>query len=64
MIDADRVYQELFVASISIDAATRDALDRVRARVPVGLVSNYPCGASLRRLLSALGIAEQPRTRS
>ncbi len=54
--DADRVYQEAFVASLSIDAATLGALARIRARVPVGLVSNYPCGASLRRSLSALGV--------
>lgn len=54
--DADRVYQEAFMASLSIDAATLAALARVRARVPVGLVSNYPCGASLRRSLSALGV--------
>jgi len=57
VVDANREYQELFVASIEIDDATRRALVRVRERVPVGLVSNYPCGDSLRRLLSALGIA-------
>lgn len=57
VVDADRVYQEGFLASLSIDAATLEALARVGARVPVGLVSNYPCGTSLRRSLSSLGIA-------
>lgn len=56
VIDADRVYQAAFQASLSTDAATLDALARLRARVPVGLVSNYPCGASLRRSLVALGV--------
>jgi HAD superfamily hydrolase (TIGR01509 family) len=59
VVDADRVYQEEFVASLSIDAATLEALARVSTRVPVGLVSNYPCGTSLRRSLSSLGIADR-----
>jgi putative hydrolase of the HAD superfamily len=57
--EADRVYQQEFLASLRIDEATLDALARVGRRVPVGLVSNYPCGASLRRSLSALGIADR-----
>jgi HAD superfamily hydrolase (TIGR01549 family) len=56
VIAADREYQELFIRSIEIDDLTLKALERVRKQVPVGLVSNYPCGVSLRRLLSALGI--------
>jgi HAD superfamily hydrolase (TIGR01549 family) len=59
VVDANREYQELFVKSIEVDDLTRRALARVRERVPVGLVSNYPCGISLRRSLSALGIADQ-----
>ncbi|HEV7806293.1 MAG TPA: HAD family hydrolase [Solirubrobacteraceae bacterium] len=56
VVCADHAYQELFVASLAIDARALQALARVRARVPIGLVSNYPCGASLRRSLSTLGL--------
>jgi len=55
---ANSTYQDLFVASIEIDERTLRALDRLRRRMPLGLVSNYPCGASLRRLLSTIGLAE------
>jgi HAD superfamily hydrolase (TIGR01549 family) len=58
VVAADGAYQELFVASLAIDERALHALARVRARVPVGLVSNYPCGATLRRTLAALGLAE------
>ena len=58
VVDADRVYQEEFLASLCVDATTLDALARIRGRVRVGIVSNYPCGASLRRSLAALGIAD------
>jgi HAD superfamily hydrolase (TIGR01509 family) len=59
VVDADRVYQEAWVASHAVDAAALDALARVGERVPVGLVSNYPCGSSLRRSLSTLGLADR-----
>jgi putative hydrolase of the HAD superfamily len=59
VVDANREYQERFVSSLEIDDLTRRALERVRRRVPVGLVSNYPCGPSLRRSLTTLGIAGQ-----
>jgi HAD superfamily hydrolase (TIGR01549 family) len=59
VMDANREYQERFVSSLQIDDLTMRALARVRRRVPVGLVSNYPCGPSLRRSLTALGVADQ-----
>jgi putative hydrolase of the HAD superfamily len=59
VIAANDEYQRLFVRSIEIDERTLDALVRVCERVRVGLVSNYPCGLSLRRLLSVLGIADR-----
>ncbi|MCA1682816.1 MAG: HAD family hydrolase [Actinobacteria bacterium] len=58
VVDADRAYQELFVSSLRVDDRTLPALERLSARLPLGLVSNYPCGATLRRSLAALGIAE------
>jgi putative hydrolase of the HAD superfamily len=58
VVAANRAYQDLFVASIEIDERTVRALDRLRRQMPVGLVSNYPCGVSLRRLLSTIGLAE------
>ncbi|MEY2441360.1 MAG: hypothetical protein QOJ46_786 [bacterium] len=54
---ADRAYQDLFVASLRVDARTVSVLRALHAIVRVGLVSNYPCGRSLRRSLAALGIA-------
>jgi HAD superfamily hydrolase (TIGR01549 family) len=59
VVDANREYQDLFVSSIQTDDLTLQTLARLRRRMPVGLVSNYPCGVSLRRLLSVLGIADQ-----
>jgi putative hydrolase of the HAD superfamily len=59
VVDADRVYQDGFVSSLQIDEPTLDALARVCRSMPVGLVSNYPCGTSLRRSLAMLGIADR-----
>lgn len=58
VLDANREYQDLYVMSLRIDERTVRAIERLRRRVPVGLVSNYPCGASLRRSLAELGIAD------
>jgi HAD superfamily hydrolase (TIGR01549 family) len=54
--DCDAALQELFVSSIQVDDATVRLLDALRRRVPVGLVSNYPCGEALRRSLKETGI--------
>lgn len=58
VVDADRAYQELFLASLAIDEHATDAVRRIGRRMPVGLVSNYPCATTLRRSLTALGIAD------
>jgi HAD superfamily hydrolase (TIGR01549 family) len=58
VVEANREYQDLFVRSVEIDDETLRALDWARQRVRLGLISNYPCGPSLRRSLSAVGIAE------
>ena len=55
--ECDRVLQELFVESITIDEKTVRFLSGLRCRLPMGLVSNYPCGRALRRSLSRSGIA-------
>jgi HAD superfamily hydrolase (TIGR01549 family) len=54
--DANREFQQMFVSSLELDEQTLQALSAIRRRVRVGLVSNYPCGASLRRSLAALEI--------
>ena len=59
VLDANEAYQELYVTAIEVDDATVRALEQIAARVRLGLVSNYPCGATLRRTLSAAGIADR-----
>jgi HAD superfamily hydrolase (TIGR01549 family) len=54
--EANCEYQNLYVRSIKIDDGAVRALERIRRRMRVGLVSNYPCGASLRRSLHSTGI--------
>lgn len=54
--ECDAVLQDLFVQSITVDEGTRFFLERLRERMPVGLVSNYPCGVSLRRSLRKNGL--------
>jgi putative hydrolase of the HAD superfamily len=54
--DANREFQQLFVSSLELDERTLQALSLIRRRARVGLVSNYPCGASLRRSLAVLGL--------
>lgn len=55
--DADREYQRLFVASLELDERAAHAIGQLRRRLPIGLISNYPCGPSLRRSLAELGLA-------
>lgn len=54
--ECDAILQDLFVQSITVDEETRNLLKRLRERIPVGLVSNYPCGRSLRRSLRKNGL--------
>ncbi|HEV7452064.1 MAG TPA: HAD family hydrolase [Pseudonocardiaceae bacterium] len=56
--EANCEYQNLYVHSIKIDDSAVRALEWIRRKVRVGLVSNYPCGASLRRSLHSTGIAD------
>ncbi len=54
--ECNAILQDLFVQSIAVDEETKSLLRRVRERMPVGLVSNYPCSASLRRSLRKNGL--------
>jgi predicted HAD superfamily phosphohydrolase YqeG len=58
-VAAQTRYHELFVDVLALDDRTLPALADIAAPVTVGLVSNFPCGASLRRSLSALGVAPE-----
>ena len=57
VIDADARYQELWVGILAIDERTLPALASIASRVTLGLVSNFPCGDTLRRSLTVLGLA-------
>lgn len=48
--------QEHFVRAITIDSRIPGFLERLREQIPVGCVSNYPCGISLRRSLRETGL--------
>jgi HAD superfamily hydrolase (TIGR01509 family) len=56
VVAAQTRYHELFVGVLALDEETLPALADI---APVGLVSNFPCGATLRRSLAALGIADR-----
>lgn len=56
VVAADREYQRLFVESLAVDELAARAIGELRAQVPVGLISNYPCGATLRRSLARIGL--------
>jgi len=56
VVAANDELQRLFVASVSVEADVVDFLRQVSARLPIGLVSNYPCGAAIRRSLDATGL--------
>jgi len=54
--ECDRQLQDLFVQAIAIDPGTARFLERLSRSLPVGLVSNYPCGKAIRRSLEKIGI--------
>ena len=55
---ANNLLQDLFVESISIEMEVVQFLTRLRQRCRVGLVSNYPCGPTIRRSLEKEGIRD------
>lgn len=55
--ECDRQLQEYFIQSIRTDRETVDLLEALGREIPLGLVSNYSCGKSLRRSLERLDIA-------
>jgi len=54
---ANAAFQNLFVSSIRIEDESVGVVRRLSRKVRLGLVSNYPCGDSLRRSLRSTGIA-------
>jgi HAD superfamily hydrolase (TIGR01549 family) len=54
--ECDRELQDLFVKAIAIDPETAGFIERLSRSLPVGLVSNYPCGKAIRRSLEKIGI--------
>ena len=53
---ANEVLQDLFVQSISVEVEVVESLTRMSQRCRLGLVSNYPCGPTIRRSLEKEGI--------
>ncbi len=45
-----------FVACIAAESATHRVLERLSSRYQLGLLSNYPCGRSIRASLAATGL--------
>jgi HAD superfamily hydrolase (TIGR01549 family) len=56
VVECNRVLQNLFVESITIEMETLELLSALSRRLRVGLVSNYPCGEAIRRSLKKVGI--------
>ena len=56
--ECNRLLQDLFVESISIEKRTLEFLASLGQRLRVGLVSNYPCGEAIRRSLKRVGIGD------
>jgi HAD superfamily hydrolase (TIGR01549 family) len=54
--ECDRVLQDLFVDSISVEPEVERLLGELKSRLKVGLVSNHPCGRAIRRSLEKVGI--------
>lgn len=54
--------RRLFVDVIELDEQVLPLLDRLGQRYQLGLVSNYPCGTSIRASLDATGLAERFET--
>lgn len=59
---ANDALQELFLQSISMAEEDRLLLQRLSEKLPLGLVSNYPCGRTIRRSLERVGIQDFFRT--
>jgi putative hydrolase of the HAD superfamily len=57
--EANDELQRLFVESISIESDVVDYLGELATRMPLGIVSNYPCGTAIRRSLEVCGILER-----
>lgn len=53
---ADAALQELFIGAIAIAPSDRDILRRLSERLPLGLVSNYPCASAVRESLRKIEI--------
>jgi len=49
--------EQAFVDSITLPHGVEDVLKELKANHRLGLVSNYPCGSSIRRSLEKTGIA-------
>jgi HAD superfamily hydrolase (TIGR01509 family) len=58
----DAILQKIFVESIRMDPGDKAVLERIAARIPLALVSNYPCGPAIRRSLEMVGIDRLFRT--
>ena len=59
--EANDELQRRFVESIEIEPEVADYLAELCKRLPLGIVSNYPCGETLRRSLAAVGVLEHFR---
>ena len=53
-----RAREEAFVENVVLPDGVTGVLERLRARFPLGLLSNYPDGGAIRRSLRAVGIAD------
>lgn len=51
-----KVRYESFVASIQAGAYVHDLLSKLRGRYKLGLLSNYPCGESIRASMARAGL--------
>lgn len=56
IFETNLLLQRHFVESIQAGPDVRATLERLRTGVAVGLVSNYPCGATIRRSIAAAGL--------
>jgi FMN phosphatase YigB (HAD superfamily) len=56
LICADDALQAIFVDTVAIRPRERRLLDQLSRKMPLGLVSNYPCGRAIRASLRRLEI--------
>lgn len=54
--EADAAYQAIFLEAVTIAPSDRELLSRLAARLPLALVSNYPCEKTIKKSLSRVGI--------